>query len=244
MDKPEQKMLPYGYESVSYLNFSDKNNNYELIKSEEYDVIIPSIFSSIDTCKSKICKTYNYPYFIPENSLHYLPKLDKESEILSIVQLKQLHSNFPDYHKYSNLKLHYSISIHGTLLKSFYNKCLSENINNSLLVIKDEQKNIFGAYASEMFFPNRKFSGTSECFLFTFYKDNIIHVFNATEKNEYYMYCDDNQICFGCSDDYFSLCLCNNFLEGYSKKTQTYDNECLTNSDKFTIYKLELWGFD
>ncbi len=80
--------------------------------------------------------------------------------------------------------------------------------------------------------------------MFTFYKDNIINVFNATEKNEYYMYCDDDQICFGCSDDYFSLCLCNNFLEGYSKKTQTYDNECLTNSDKFTIYKLELWGFD
>ena len=58
------------------------------------------------------------------------------------------------------------------------------------------------------------------------------------------MYCDDYQICFGCSDDYFSLCLSNNFLDGYSQKTQTYDNENLTKSDKFIITKLELWGFE
>ena len=41
--------------------------------------------------------------------------------------------------------------------------------NNSILVIKDDDDNIFGAYASECFEPNKNFSGTGECFLFTFY---------------------------------------------------------------------------
>jgi hypothetical protein len=57
------------------------------------------------------------------------------------------------------------------------------------------------------------------------------------------MYCDDEQVCFGCSDDYFSLALRNNLLDGYSKYTQTYNNESLNNKDKFIIIKLEVWGF-
>ena len=57
------------------------------------------------------------------------------------------------------------------------------------------------------------------------------------------MYCDDNQICFGCSDDDFSLSLRNDFLEGYSNITQTYQNRPLSSKDKFIIVKLELWAF-
>ena len=64
------------------------------------------------------------------------------------------------------------------------------------------------------------------------------------KKNEHYMYCDNNQICFGCSDDYFSLALTNDLLDGYSKNTKTYNNDCLNKNDKFTILKLELWGFE
>ena len=55
------------------------------------------------------------------------------------------------------------------------------------------------------------------------------------EKMNIYMYCDNDQIYFGCSDDYFSLALTNDFLKVYSKNTKTYDNECLTKSDNFTI---------
>ena len=231
------------YEEIKYKDLSSlPNYSIEIEKSSEYDEIIPDIMSSVDLFKTGKTTQY-YPYFIPDNSLHYLPKLNTPSEILNSMQLKQLHAHFPDYHKYSQLILHFSISIDGCLLKSFYNRCKDRNINNSLLVIKDSENNIFGAYASDMFKPSDIFYGNSECFLFTFYKENKINVYNATNKNEHYMYCDDEQICFGCSDDYFSLCLKNNFLNGYSQKTQTYDNECLTNSEKFTITKLELWGF-
>ena len=236
--------IPKDYEEVSYKDLSLKENEVlELSKSSEYDIIVPEIISSIDLYKAGR-KTVLYPYFIPDNSLHFLPKLNTSSEILNSIKLKQIHSHLPDYHKYTNLFLHYSISIDGSLLKSFYDICQRRHINNSILVIKDSEKNIFGAYASDTFSPKNKFTGNYECFLFTFYKENKIFVYNSTRKNEHYMYCDENQICFGCSDDYFSLCLRNNFLDGYSAKTQTYDNENLTNSDKFIITKLELWGFE
>ena len=57
------------------------------------------------------------------------------------------------------------------------------------------------------------------------------------------MYCDDEQICFGCSDDYFSLSLRDDFYEGYTHTTQTYQNLLLSSKDKFIIVKLELWAF-
>ena len=116
-------------------------------------------------------------------------------------------------------------------------------MSNSILVIKDEDGNIFGGYASEVWQPKFTFFGTGECFLFSYFKENRINVYNSTGENEHYMYGDNDQICMGCSDDYFSLSLRNNLLDGYSKKTKTYNNECLNDKDKFTIVKLELWTF-
>ena len=149
--------------------------------------------------------------------------MDISSDILNTNQLKELLSRIPHYHQYKNLYRIFSISIDGSALKSLYNKC--EGINNSILVIKDDEQNVFGAYASEEYSPTSKFSGTGECFLFTFYKENKIHIYCSTGLNDHYMYCDDEQICFGCSDDYFSLALRNNLLDGYSKSTQTYKNK-------------------
>ena len=79
--------------------------------------------------------------------------------------------------------------------------------------------------------------------MFTFYKEDKIHVYKATEANDHYMYCDYEQICFGNTDDYFSLSLKNNLLDGYSKTTTTYENKPLNNKDKFVIFKLEVWSF-
>ena len=215
---------------------------FEIIKTPEWDKVVPFIIESID--KHNENKTYNtieYPYFRIQNSVQYLPKLDMPSDILNTNQLKELHSRLPSYHQYSNLYRIFSISVDGSSFKTLYNKC--EGINNSVLVVKDDEGNIFGGYASEEYSPNSKFCGTGECFLFTFFKENKIHIYCSTGINDHYIYCDDEQICFGCSDDYFSLSLRNNLLDGYSKKTQTYNNEPLNNRDKFIIVKLEVWGF-
>ena len=186
-------------------------------------------------------KPENYPYFTSQNAAQYLPKLDFPSEIFTSIQLKELHSKLPYYHQYTNLRRAFTISVDGCALRSFYDKC--EGVVNSILAIKDEDGNIFGGYASEVWQPKFTFYGTGECFLFSFFKENRINIYSSTGLNEHYMYGDNEQICMGCSDDYFSLSLRNNLLDGYSKQTKTYNNACLNNKDKFTIVKLELWTF-
>ena len=78
------------------------------------------------------------------------------------MQLKELHSKLPYYHQYTNLKRVFSISVDGCALRSFYSKC--ENVNNSIIVVKDDEGNVFGAYASEAFKPQSTFYGTGDYF--------------------------------------------------------------------------------
>ena len=235
------KSHPQDFEPVKYIESEKINSLFEIHKSPEWDKTVPQILDLVDKCKDGK-EEGNYPYFTRQNAVQYLPKLDVPTEIFTNIQLKELHSKLPYYHQYTNLKRIFSISVDGCALRSFYNKC--EGINNSIIAIKDDEGNVFGAYASESFKPKFTFYGTGECFLFTFYKDNRIHIYNSTGQNDHYMYGDNDQICFGCSDDYFSLALTNDFLSGYSKATKTYDNESLNKRDKFTIVKLELWAFE
>ena len=241
----EKETLPPDFEPVKYYESEKINSIYEIYKSPDWEKTVPELLETVEKYQSgKIKESDSYPYFTPNNAAQYLPKLNVPSDIFTIIQLKELHSKLPYYHQYTNLRRVFSISVDGCALRSFYDK--TEKINNSILVVKDEDGNVFGGYASEPWTPQFTFYGTGECFLFSYFKDNKIHVYTSTGENDHYMYGDYDQICMGCSDDYFSLSLRNNFLDGYSKSTKTYNNECLNdkNKDKFTIVKLELWTFE
>lgn len=228
------------FESIEYEDSKNEEAILEIFKSPDWDVTVPAILEAIDS--SKTDNTYgDYPYFKIQNTCQFIPQLSSSSEILNEAQLKELHSVLPYYHQYTNLRLMYSLSKDGCALKTFYLK--ANGISNSILVVRDDSGNIFGAYASEQYESQSKFYGTGECFLFTFYSSNRIHCFHTTALNDHYIYSDDSQVAFGCSDDYFSLVLENDFYSGYSKTTQTYKNPVLNGKEKFIIIKLELWAF-
>ena len=237
----KDKTLQEDFEPIQPDDMSKEDCLFEVYKSENYEKIVPNLIKAIDT-KNEENKTFeDYPFFNRKNPVKYLPRLDSPSEILNNSQLREIHSHLPYFHQYSSFDKIFSLSIDGSALKSLYKKC--EGVKNSILVIKDDEGNVFGAYASDMFYPSSTFCGNQDCFLFTFYKEDKIHVYKATEVNDNYMYCDNEQICFGNSGDDFSLSLKNNLLDGYSKTTTTYNNKPLNKSDKFVIFKLEVWGF-
>jgi hypothetical protein len=237
----KEKSLPSGFEPLESDDIKKEDNVFEVFKSENYEKIVPNLIKIIDSKNKEDKQSEEYPYFNPKNPIKYLPRLDIPSEILNNTQLKEIHCHLPYFHQYVSLYRIFSLSVDGSALKSFYKKC--EGIKNSILVIKDDEGNVFGAYASDVFYPSSTFCGTPDSFLFTFYKEDKIHVYKATEVNGNYMYCDKEQVCFGNTDDYFSLSLKNNFLDGYSKTTTTYQNKPLNNKDKFVIFRLEVWGF-
>ena len=237
----KEKSLPPDFEPVQDDDIKKEDCVFEVFKSENYGKVLPNLIKAIDAniIEDKISE--EYPYFNPKNPVKYLPKLDTPSEILNNAQLKEIHSYLPYFHQYVSLYRLFSISVDGSALKSLYKKC--EGIKNSILVIKDNEGNVFGGYASDVFYPSSTFCGSPDSFLFTFLKENKIHVYKSTEINDHYMYCDNEQICFGNTDDYFSLSLKNNVLDGYSKTTTTYNNKPLNNKEQFVIVKLEVWGF-
>ena len=238
---PKENPLPPDFTPVQDSDMKKEDCIFEVYKSEKYSQIIPTLIQYINSKKYFNKTSQDYPYFSSSNAIKYLPKLDTPSEILSNNQLKELHLFFPYFLQYSSLNKIFSISTDGTALKSLYKKC--EGIKNSILVIKDKDQNIFGAFASDIIYPSFTFTGTPDSFLFTFYKEEKIHIYKATEINDNYMYCDNEQICFGSDGEQFSLSLKNNLLDGFTKTTDTYKNKPLNGSDKFTIAKLEIWGF-
>ena len=220
-----------------------KNEDFitEVTKSENYVKIMPSLVQKIDQKLYNNISSDDYPYFTPNHKIKFLPKLDVKSEILSNNQLKELHLYFPYFLQYSSLSKLFSLSQDGASLKSLYKKC--EGIKYSLLIIKDKEKNVFGAFATDVLVPSGTFTGTVDSFLFTFHQEEKIHLYKATQINDNFIFCDFEQICFGNSDEKFSLALKNNLLDGYTAITDTYKNKPLNGGDKFTIVNLEIYGF-
>jgi hypothetical protein len=231
------------FEPIEYSDIKEEEAIFEVFKSKDYTEIVSNIIQSIDNYYQD-AETYDdYPYFRVQNTCKFIPKVNTPSEILSERQLRELHAHLPYYHQYKNLKLVFSTSKDGCSLKTFYAK--GDEVSNSILLVKDDNQNIFGVYASEEFKCNSHgFYGTGETFLFTFYKTERIHCFPSSGVNDYYIYSDDKIICFGCSDNYFSLSLEKDFLSGYTKSTQTFKNPPLSLKDNFFISKLEVWTFD
>jgi len=233
--------LPADFIPVVEEDLKKEDSIFEVTKSDNYNKIFPELIHKIDQKLYHNQPSEEYPFFTPNNKVKFLPRLDTKSEILTNNQLKELHLYFPYFLQYSSLSKIFSFSQDGTDMKTLYKKC--EGIKNSILVLKDNDNNIFGAFVSDVLYPSGTFSGTPDAFLFTFYKEEKIHIYKATQLNDNYMYCDYEQISFGSSGDGFSLCLQNNLLDGNTKTTDTYKNKPLNGREKFTIVNLEIWGF-
>lgn len=211
-----------------------KNSNYNNIMSN----LKNDIFSFI-TKK----ETYsNYPYFRIENTTKFIPKLSKESKILTQKKLIEIHSHLPYYHQYKDFKMLYNMDRDGTSLLTMIDK--GSEYENTILVIKTLKNEIFGAYLSESLrIKYNDFYGTAETFIFTFYDTDKIRVFHATQTNDLYIYTDPEKIAFGCSDDNFSLSLEDDFKNCFTGSTVTFNNAPLwkENTSNAIVVNCELW---
>lgn len=146
------------------------------------------------------------------------------------------------------MKLLYSLKKDGSNLSTLYNK--AEGFHSLIMFIKDDKGNIFGAYSNSGLYCNpNKFYGNGETFLFTYYFGTDIHIFLPTGYDENYIYSDSNILCFGGNDESFALYIKENFLNGYSKKTETFNNLPLNINmpndieNDFIIFDIELYTF-
>ena len=221
-------------------DIEEEDDYITIKKNPNYNKIMTNLKSDVFNFISKKNTFSEYPYFRVENIIKYIPKLSQESKILNEKKIIEIHSHIPYYHQYKNFKLLYSMDRDGTALTTMINK--GETYENTILVVKNSNKEIFGAYLSEALkIKYNDFYGTAETFLFTFYDTNRIRVFPATRNNEHYIYTEATKIAFGCSDDNFSLSLEDDFSSCFTGTTTTYDNPPLCKQDTFIVVNCELW---
>lgn len=201
-----------------------------------------------DDNQNKLFPIPKYPYLQYNNNANYNIQLSNPSSFLTKAHLISLENNLPSYEQYKDMKLLYTLTKDGASLRTLYDK--AEGYHSLIIFIKDDMGNIFGGYSNEGLKcrPN-KFYGNGETFLFSFYTGDDIHIFLPTGHDENYIYSDSNILCFGCSNESFSLYLKDNFLNGYSKKTETFNNPPLNiniNNDienDFIITDIEMYTF-
>ena len=230
------------YETFSYEDPKKEDLILDIVKESDWDSEVPRIINNIT--QNKLTQRYydDYPYFKTDKQKEDLiVHLSEKSNIINDAQLNEIAQVIPYYLRNVKYNLVFRLKRDGSSLKTFYH--LAKGLNNTLLVVKDDEGNIFGGFNCEDYSLGKKgFYGRGENFLFTFYKENTVHVFYATGENDNFVYCDENRIALGCSDDYFGLTLKNDFLEGYSKKVSTFDNSVLNGkNEEFYIIDVELW---
>ncbi|KAI8336533.1 TLD-domain-containing protein [Chlamydoabsidia padenii] len=180
--------------------------------------------------------------------------------LLTSLLSEQLRPYLPRrYRLASEWCLLYSLDQHGASLSTLYQ--LAKDSGPCILILKDDEQQIFGAYLNESIRLDLSYYGTGECFLWKIppptnnpsssgsppsnhhHPTPKIKVFPWTGKNEYMIYSTVDCIALGGGGGKFGLWINQDLEKGHSEPCATFDNECLSLNPLFNCVDLEIWSF-
>ncbi|XP_016016818.2 nuclear receptor coactivator 7 isoform X4 [Rousettus aegyptiacus] len=170
-----------------------------------------------------------------------LPILQPHSALLENMHIEQLARCLPARVQGYPWRLAYSTLEHGTSLKTLYRKSASLD-SPVLLVIKDMDNQIFGAYATHPFKFSDHYYGTGETFLYTFSPN--FKVFKWSGENSYFINGDISSLELGGGGGRFGLWLDADLYHGRSNSCSTFNNDILSKKEDFIVQDLEVWTFE
>ncbi|KAK9898890.1 TLD-domain-containing protein, partial [Cystobasidium minutum MCA 4210] len=160
----------------------------------------------------------------------------------------------------------YSLDAHGTSLTTLYTRVqagLQKSAGGCVLVVKDMEGGIFGAYVNEAFKKSESYYGNGECFLWkvesfppgdNFRVGPIVRAFRWTARNDYIILSDSGFLSVGGGDGKFGLWLDSSFDKGFTTSCPAFANEPLCSPSliktgvdgnpegKFEIMAVECWA--
>uniref|UniRef100_A0A8C9W0P1 Nuclear receptor coactivator 7 n=1 Tax=Scleropages formosus TaxID=113540 RepID=A0A8C9W0P1_SCLFO len=137
-------------------------------------------------------------------------------------------------------RLAYSTAVHGTSLKTLYRN-LTDIDSPVLLVIKDMDNQVFGAFSTHPFRISEHCYGTGETFLYSFCPD--VRVYQWSGENSYFVKGSTDSLQMGGGTGHFGLWLDADLYHGSSSTCSTFRNQPLSSKQDFTIQDLEVWTF-
>ncbi|KAJ8288296.1 hypothetical protein COCON_G00009550 [Conger conger] len=169
-----------------------------------------------------------------------LPVLSDHSELLEDTHVQKLGAHLPARTQGYPWRLVYSTVVHGTSLKTLYRN-LAHIEGPVLLVIKDMDNQVFGAFASHPFRVSKHCYGTGETFLYSFSPE--LKVFHWSGINSYFVRGHTDSLHLGCGGGHFGLWLDADLCHGCSLACDTFHNQPLSKKQDFLIHNLEVWAF-
>ncbi|XP_028294779.1 oxidation resistance protein 1 isoform X2 [Gouania willdenowi] len=164
----------------------------------------------------------------------------ERSQILEASHVRELCKELPARTIGLTWQLAYSVSRHGSSLKSLY-RHLSSTESPILIIIKDAHDEMFGAFLSHPLRPSETFYGTGETFLFMLHPR--FKSFKWTGENSFFIKGDLDCFAIGGGSGHFGLWVDENLYLGRSSPCYTFNNCCLSETDDFRVMEMEVWTF-
>ncbi|CAF0847248.1 unnamed protein product [Rotaria sordida] len=237
----QQQLTRFRKRARSFL-ISTLNDHSTHIRSSSSDgrhstpgiISVDEIYRRIGS--TQVHHTHDYDIGIPA------PKLLQPSTLINEEQSKQILLQLPARVHALNWYLIFSTEAHGYSLNQLYRRSLEvDHDTPSLIIIKDVEQNIFGAFTSHQLIVSEGFYGTGESFLFTLHPE--FRVFNWSGYNEFFVKGDLHSIGFGSGEGTYGLWLDADLYHGRTCSTKTFNNEPLTTNEDFIIASIEVWTF-
>ena len=188
-------------------------------------------------------------------------EFNEKSDIVENSKLREVVLKCPSRTHMWRWKLYYSCSRHGISMNTFYANC--QDIEESLLMIKDQNGNIFGAYLDVDWSISSDYRGSIDCFVFEIKsiiapaknekkpekqekgikkkREQKLIVYKSSGKKPYVLKNDFDSITVG-AGECPALYIDSDLNLGRSAVCQTFDSPCLSDQTSFRIQELEIWG--
>ncbi|CAG8732207.1 20751_t:CDS:2 [Dentiscutata erythropus] len=132
----------------------------------------------------------------------------------------------------------YSLDQDGTSMTTMYHKVKDKG--PLVLVIKDMDEQVFGAFVTEPFKIRPSYYGTGE---WDDSSQSTVKCYLWTGRNEYMILSEHDCLAIGGGDGKVGLWIDADLQQGHSERCDTFDNDILSSSPEFDCIGFEVWGF-
>ncbi|XP_029281518.1 nuclear receptor coactivator 7 isoform X2 [Cottoperca gobio] len=223
-----------------------REQGFVLVEKDELDMI-DNFFSDPASCSWEIItideakRRQSFSSCDGELSVDALPVLSEASSLLQDTHIEKLACRLPARVQIYPWRLAYSTVKHGTSLKTLY-RSLADVDSPVLLVIKDMDNQIFGAFSTHPFKMSEHCYGTGETFLYSFCPE--IKVYRWTGENSYFVKGNTDSLQMGGGGGQLGLWLDSELYRGTTTKCATFNNQPLSTQQDFNIHSVEVWTFE
>ncbi|XP_060947306.1 nuclear receptor coactivator 7 isoform X2 [Limanda limanda] len=223
-----------------------REQGFVVVEKDELDMI-DNFFSDPASCSWEIItvdeakRRQSFGSYDGDLSVETLTILSESSDLLQDTHIEKLSCRLPARVQGYPWRLAYSTVNHGTSLKTLYRNLAAVD-SPVLLVIRDMDGQIFGAFSTHPFKVSEHCYGTGETFLYNFCPE--IKVYRWTGENSYFVKGNIDSLQMGGGGGKVGLWLDAELYRGASAKCATFNNQPLSAQQDFSIHSLEVWAFE